>query len=74
MAQLPVVEPRKGHPYYMYDSLTSQPDAIKRVIDEEFTHITNFAEKIVGATDIHIVGIGMKRKRNDNVKATTEYL
>lgn len=50
---------REGHPYYMYDSIIQQPDAIERVIKEEETHVKTLSVALSNADAIHIVGIGM---------------
>ena len=49
---------RGGHPYYMYDAITGQPDAIARVIAEERDNIEGLAEVVRSASRVHIVGIG----------------
>jgi len=44
----------------MWDSIQQQPEAIKRILDDEAENkeIENFAEKLINCTDVHIVGIG----------------
>ena len=49
---------REGHPYYMYDAITSQPAAIARVIADETGNIEGIADAVRGAARVHIVGIG----------------
>ena len=51
-------ERRSSHPYYMYDAVQGQPDAIARVLDEEKESVTDLAERLAAADRIHVVGIG----------------
>ena len=50
-------ERRTSHPYYMYDAVRGQPDAIARVL-EETRPVADLATSLSGAERIHVVGIG----------------
>ena len=49
---------RTQHPYYMYDMITAQPDAVARALSEESDSIVALAERLGVIDRIHIVGIG----------------
>ncbi len=44
-----VSNPREKHPYHMYEMLTMQPDAIRRVLKEE----ASMVKTIIGAFEEH---------------------
>lgn len=49
---------RSTHPYFMYDAIHGQPDAINRVLDEEAAGVRRLASRLEASKRIHIVGIG----------------
>jgi glucosamine--fructose-6-phosphate aminotransferase (isomerizing) len=50
--------PRTAHPYFMYDMIQGQPQAIARVLNEEADVIGSLARSLNSAERIHVVGIG----------------
>jgi glutamine---fructose-6-phosphate transaminase (isomerizing) len=51
-------QPRASHPYFMYDMIQGQPQAIARVLSEEAEAIGSLARSLQQAERIHVVGIG----------------
>ena len=50
--------PRTQHPFYMYDAIVSQPDAIGSVIETQKEHCAEVAEILSSKRRIYVVGIG----------------
>ena len=50
--------PRDGHPYFMYDAIVAQPDAIQSVISTQKSRCAEVAEVLSRKRRIYIVGIG----------------
>ena len=50
--------PRDRHPYYMYDAIVAQPDAIRSVILIQQEHCAKVAEVLSQKRRIYVVGIG----------------
>ena len=51
-------EARPGHPYYMYDAVLAQPDAIERVLLAEADAAAELARAAAEADTVHLVGVG----------------
>lgn len=49
---------RSEHPFFMHDAIYGQPEAISRMLADEFDSISALAEIAAGADTIHVVGIG----------------
>ena len=56
MTQQP--ETRQAHPYFMYDAITGQPDAMARMLDQHAAAAKEMAEVLANKRHIYIVGIG----------------
>ena len=52
------VQQRASHPFHMYDAMHGQPQAIKRVLDEEAGSVVALAKMLDASDRIHLVGIG----------------
>ncbi len=50
--------PRSTHPYYLYECIHDQPQAIRQVLDSQREAVTELAERIEAARRVHVVGIG----------------
>ena len=50
--------PRSTHPYYLYDCIHDQPQAIRQVLDSQGEAVKVLAERIRAAQRVHVVGIG----------------
>ena len=50
--------PRSTHPYYMYECIHDQPQAIRQVLDSQGEAVKELVERIEAAQRVHIVGIG----------------
>ena len=50
--------PRSSHPYYLYECIHDQPQAIRQVLDSQREPAKALAERIEAARRVHIVGIG----------------
>ena len=51
-------ERRTAHPYYMYDAIQGQPEAIARVLSEETGSVATLARSVADSRRVHVVGIG----------------
>ncbi len=49
-------EIRREHPYFMYDSIIAQPEALSRMLEAQ--SVSEVAANLAGKQRIHIVGIG----------------
>ena len=50
--------PRSTHPYYMYECIQDQPQAIRQVLDSQKEPVEALVKRIEAAQRVHIVGIG----------------
>ena len=51
-------ETRQGHPYFMYDAITAQPEAMSRMLDTHGAAAREVAAVLAARRHIYIVGIG----------------
>ena len=51
-------EIRQGHPYFMYDAITGQPEAIALMLERHADAARDVARELAGRRNIYIVGIG----------------
>ena len=51
-------EVRQGHPYFMYDAITGQPEAMSRMLDTHRAAAREVAASLAAKRNIYIVGIG----------------
>ena len=51
-------EIRQAHPYFMYDAITGQPEAMQRMLDRQGAAAKEVASVLAGKRRIYIVGIG----------------
>ena len=56
MTQQP--ETRQAHPYFMYDAITGQPEAIAAMLDRHAAAAREVAAVLATKRHIYIVGIG----------------
>ncbi|MGH7934619.1 MAG: SIS domain-containing protein [Candidatus Binataceae bacterium] len=52
------VEPRPGHPYYMYDAICEQPDALRRTLERNHVAAAELARELAAAPALRLAGIG----------------
>ena len=52
------LEPRTGHPYYMYDMMQGQPEAVRAALNRNQKDVEALAELMISRRRIHIAGIG----------------
>ena len=50
--------PRQSHPYYMYDAILSQPDAIASVLSSQSAICDDLGPALAARRRIYLVGIG----------------
>lgn len=50
--------PRDGHPYFMYDAIVAQPDAIRSIITSQQERCAEVAAQLSRKRRVYIVGIG----------------
>ena len=50
--------PRSAHPYFLYECIHDQPQAIRQVLDSQGEAVKAMAERIKSAQRVHVVGIG----------------
>ena len=51
-------EIRQGHPYFMYDAITGQPEAMAQMLDRHAAASRDVAAVLAAKRNIYIVGIG----------------
>ena len=57
-AYMTTLAPRDRHPYFMYDAIVAQPDAIQSVISTQKARCADVAEVLSRKRRIYVVGIG----------------
>ena len=51
-------ETRSGHPYFMYDAISSQPSAIAKVLENHSDSARDVATRLADMRHLYVVGIG----------------